>query len=314
MTPLALAQPPEEGTLDRPVTLPPPPTASTPDPVTWRLRTRSALWLDGDIDGTAGDIGRWNASADLRVSIPLEEGFRVSMTLNTGLTDYDFSGDTGLVPAGQAPWDRIISHSITLGLRKQDDRGIMFGGALFASDGEAGAPFEDTPSVGAVAGFMRDVSEDLSLGAVVAVQSRLEDDPLILPLPVVRWIPDFDPERRWQVRVGGAPGGPARVIGAGLEFEASETMTYSIGLAAVGLGAEFRLDDDTPVPNGVGRDQSFPLVLGFRWTPREGTEVVGFAGAAFLREIELQDRDGNTIGERDVDPSPVFGLTVSLTF
>jgi hypothetical protein len=208
----------------------------------------------------------------------------------------------------------VVSHSLWVGGYRTTDRLTIFGGAIIASDGEVHTSFEDTISIGAAAGFSYEVSENLSLGFAAAVQTLIEDDPLLLPLPVVLWKPAIDPERRWSVAVGASPGGPSRVGGAGIEYAATETLTCSLNLRVSGLGANFRLDDEGAVPGGAGRDSSMPVVLGIEWTPRADLSVSAYAGASFLREIEFRDSNGNSVSERDVDPGAIVGVAATIAF
>ena len=66
-----------------------------------------------------------------------------------------------------------------------------------------------------------------------------------------------------------------------------------------------------PVPDGVGRDSAYPLLLGAEWRPVEQLAMSAYGGVSILRAITVLDAAGNTLAERDVKPSPVLGGRVA---
>jgi hypothetical protein len=291
------------------------PRVAPTDDLVIRIRTRSGYDFDTGFDGESGSLTRWNTGIDLGVTIPATDRLSFNLDIATGITEYAFSGATGLLPGDQEPWDTVLSHSFGFSGRYSfDKQNSMFVGLRVASDGDPDAEFEDTLTGGVFAGYTRSVSENLTLGVGLTAQTRLEDDPLIIPFPVILWKPPIDPERRWSISLGSSPGGPSNVAFAAVGYQASEQLSFFAGLGGAGIGGDFRLADDAGVPGGVGRDVGFPLVAGLDWRPRQGVRVGAYAGVSFERELELLDASGTTVSKRDVDPTPVVGLTASFSF
>lgn len=283
--------------------------------MTYKLSARTGYDFQSDLDGASGSVARWNSGVDLGLTMPASDRLSITLGLATGLTDYDFTGDTGLLPGVQEPWGDVLSHSIGLtGFYRFDKSNSAFLGLNVSSSGESDASFEDTISGGLFAGYARAYSETLTLGVGLSAQSRLEDGILVIPFPVVVWRPPIDPERRWSVSLGNSPGGHSGVTFAAVGFRANEQLSFFTGIGGEGLGGDFRLADDAPIPGGVGRDEAFPLVTGLNWQVTPKARLSVYAGVAFAREITLSDSNGNTVSKRDVDPTPVIGLDFSISF
>ena len=108
--------------------------------------------------------------------------------------------------------------------------------------------------------------------------------------------------------------GPGRAGGVSLEYPPLETLSFSAALTFLGLGREFRMASTGPVVDGVGRDTAYPLILGIEWRPLRPLSVSAYGGVSLLRAVTVLDGAGNTLGERDVTPSPVVGGKMSLGF
>ena len=80
----------------------------------------------------------------------------------------------------------------------------------------------------------------------------------------------------------------------------------------VGLGREFRLPADSPIPNGVGRDSALPVLAGVDWRPTRLLHISLWGGVSVQRVIAVLDSNGNIVQERDVNPSLLLGATISL--
>lgn len=281
----------------------------------WSLRSRSSATLEADIEG-AGGYSRWSTGAELDVQVPIDERTSMSFGVMSGITDYDFSGNSSLsLGSASDPWNTIASHGLSIGFRKQiGDREGVFGKLNIASDGESGADFGDTLTGGVIGGYTYTYSENLTLGVGAIIQTRLEDSVLVIPIPVVNWRPPIGEDRRWSVGTGGAGGGPSNAAGFLIGYEASKTLTFNAGIGLAGIAGDFRLDDDGLAPGGVGKDTSFPVIAGVDWKPTPNVRVGGYVGATFFHEIELLNSSGDTLAKRDVDPSPVVGVSVSIRF
>jgi hypothetical protein len=66
------------------------------------------------------------------------------------------------------------------------------------------------------------------------------------------------------------------------------------------------------VPSDVGRDRSFPTVLGVDWHPNRATRLNAFAGAVLFGVLEILESNANRLARRRVDP--VLGANFSISF
>lgn len=271
--------------------------------------------FDANLDGVSGNFDRTRLGAKLSITTPLSESFILSASFGAGASIYDFHGQTGLVPGTQDPWETIRTASIGLSaVYRVDKQWTVFGGLNAASSGEDGSDFSDTLTGGGGIAASYALSEKLTIGLGVTAQTRLEDNLFIIPFPTVDWTLPGDPQERWRFAVGGTRIGPSRAAGAALYFSPTKEITLSTGVGAFGLGGDFRLSKDGPVPNGVGRDSSFPFLVGVDWRPSHNFSLNAFAGVALFGQLEVLDSSGNKLSERDVDPTPVLGGGLSISF
>jgi hypothetical protein len=280
-----------------------------------RFDADSSYLFEADLEGSSGSFDRARAGGRVTLLTPLSESLLVSVSLGGGGSIYNFRGPTGLIPGSDDPWETIETYSAGANiLYKINEQWTLFGGLNGASSGEDGAAFDKTLTIGGSLGASYAVSEELSIGLGVTAQTRLEDDPFILPLPLFDWTLPYDPQHRWRIAAGGARIGPARAAGIAAYFSPTKELTLSAGIGAFGLGGDFRLSQTGPVPGGVGRDSSFPVLAGIDWHPRPWISLAGFGGVGLFGELEVVDSNGDTLGSRDVAPAPVIGASLTLSF
>lgn len=289
-----------------------------PNPLAPRFsfRTRLGSMFDADIDGSPSTISRLDAVGEFDLVVPMDERLSLTFGLSAGVADYDFDGPSALaLGAPVDPWDRILSNGVSFGFRyAYSQREFVFGSVNINSDGETDSDFEDTITGGLVGGYAYAFDENLTLGFGAIAQTRLEDDPIFIPFPVVFWKPPVGEERRWSVGVGSAAGGPTNAAGFLVSYEATDTLSLSTGIGLTGIAGDFRLDDSGTAPGGVGRESSVPVILGLEWKPARGLSVSGYAGMTLLHEFEVLDQAGNSLIKRDADPAPVVGVSISVKF
>jgi hypothetical protein len=282
-------------------------------PVSFDLAGASAI--DGQIQGTSGaQMGSSSAYAQLALMAPISGHLGVRFVIDGATTFYRFTGDPFLVPGGGIPWDQVRSSSVGLQAMYVWERkwALIVAGNVGAA-GVRGASFGDTLSAGGTVGFSYTFPSGMLLGVLVTAQSRLTGGLFVLPVPLVDWVLPFD-RGRWRLSAGGVRVGPGRAGGVSLEYTPLQTLSFSAALTFLGLGREFRMASTGPVLGGVGRDTAFPLILGIEWRPLRPLSVSAYGGVSLLRAVTVLDGSGNTLGERDVTPSPVVGGKMSLGF
>lgn len=149
---------------------------------------------------------------------------------------------------------------------------------------------------GTGAGGMRyEWSKDLSLGLGVAVSTRLEDDPMILPVIALNWqIND-----RWNLKT---------LNGATISYDVSGDKTFLLDLGANYQRREYRLENSVSL-----YDKTFTVEVGatYQFSPNLGIRM--FAGVAAGRQFQIRQND-QKITEQDVDAAPIIGVRALFTF
>jgi len=265
-----------------------------------------------DVSGTSGSMNSTFLTGRIAPVIKVNSKLYLSVPLDGSISFYDFRGDPGLLPTGDVPWDQVRTYALGLQARYRiDDRWVLLGEVNVASAGARGSAFDDTISVGGTFGAQYRFSPELNLGVLLTVQTRLARSLFILPVPTAEWILPFD-QGRWRLVAGGLRIGPGRTAGLGLAYSPVPQLSLHAALVVVGLGREFRLPNDSPVPNGVGRDSALPLLAGIDWKPTRLLHFTLWGGVSVQRSLAVLDGDGNIVRERDLNPAPILGGTIAL--
>ena len=264
------------------------------------------------VAGTSGTMSSTFLTGRVAPVIRVNPKLYLSVPLDGSISSYDFRGDSGLLPNGGVPWDQVRTYALGLqGRYRIDNHWVLLGEVNVASAGARGAAFEDTLSVGGTFGASYRFSPDLNVGVLLTVQTRLARSLFVLPVPTVEWVLPFD-ERRWRLVAGGLRSGPGEPPGSVWPTHPLQQLSLHLGLVLVGLGREFRLPADSPIQDGVGRDSALPLLAGIDWKPTRLLHLTLWGGVSVQRAVAVLDRDGNIVRERDLNPAPILGGTISL--
>lgn len=250
----------------------------------------------GDEDGEFS-LDRWYAGIGLDYLWSPRSALGISV--GGGASRYDFAGLTGLAPG--KPWDDIEDWNVSVVSRFPiNDRisGLVI--PSYRVNRESGASSSDADTWGLLAGISWRLREGLTIGPGIGVFERIEESTQVFPILVIDW----DITERWNLSTGR---GLAASQGPGLTVTYAATEDWSLGLAGRYEQIDFRLAEDGPVPGGIGRDETFPLVATAEWSPNPGTRLSLFVGAEFSGELELADARGNTIATSDYDTALLFG-------
>jgi hypothetical protein len=259
-----------------------------------------------DFDDAPGDVSIWRAGGMLDVSIPVRERDSVIVSFGTEFSSYDF--DTGTSIAGtNEPWDDVLENFLLVSYRARvHPQWTVLAGAGANASYQSGADFgESVTFLGKAVGLYH-ARDGLSMGLGVLVSSRLEEDVIAIPFPVIDW----SVSDKWSVRTGGSMSGRGWRIEVG--WQATETFSLSLG---TGLEArEFRLDDAGPIPDGVGRDWRAPASLVANWKPVPQVTLRAEVGAIVFQNFAADDSTGAELADVDADPTVFIGLGASLGF
>ena len=183
-------------------------------------------------------------------------------------------------------------------------------GGIFALAGETNADAGDSLYGGGIASIAWTPSPDMILGIGVLGVSQIENDPIIIPVPVVHW--HFAEE--WEVStIRRPPASPFVGVDVAWEPKGSKVdMSLGVGWQL----RRFRLDSSSTasINNGVGEDQSWAAfgTIGYDMTPTIRFDVL--FGLTFSEQLSLETSTGRQVSSADVDPNALLGIFGSIGF
>ena len=234
------------------------------------------------------------------VDAPIARGLRAGMFGGYEIAHYAFDGATGLVPGRSDPWDDFHRANLGVQLEWERDRWRHFArlGATWAGESDAG--FGEAITWQGFGGASWQWRDDLSLTFGLLGLSRLEDDPLVVPILGFDW----RPTARLRVFTPG-PG-----VAATYEVARGVDLTLRTGWES----RDYRLDGGRPGARGaVVRDDRVPVAL--ELSARRGPASLTLrAGATVHQEFEVDDRTGDRIATVETDPAAFLGLRGAVRF
>ena len=264
--------------------------------------------LEGDID----DGGEFSTrSLYLRTGIPFarEPGRFVALTARYQLTSFDFDGNPPGTLAALDPWDDV--YALRLGMPvlwslTEDWSLFVMPNARLSL--ENGADPGDSFSGGLLAGGVRKWNENLSLGLGFGMRTQIDDSTRWLPMIYIDWRIN-DALHLTTRPTGGLVSGP----GVTLNWTISDAWSAAFGVHYEKL--RLRLDDDNVAsPGGVGQHRGVPLYASLAFQPTDHLRVALFGGVRFANELRLEDHRGRSLFEEETDPTPFFGVSLSMRF
>ena len=267
---------------------------------TLTLTLGGSFTAETDADDAPGELQITRARALLEAGFDL--GDRRSLTIGLGAERswYDFDGATTLDPSGD-PFSRVTDAELFARYSaplNDDTSWFALGSVGIAA--EDGADLSESFVYSGAGGFVTQASPGFSWGLGVLVRTRLEDDPLIIPIPQIRWKID----ERWTLE--------SQRAGLRLDYRHSDALSY--GVQGEYASRSFRLDEDGPLPDGMATDRRVPISVYADYTPTPAVTVTARVGAAVLTNIELLDRNGDKTADEDFDPGVFFGINARIAF
>ena len=280
--------------------------SQAPSPWVFKVDGGAAHQSEVDLDDAEGafTVDRWFISAGVDYGWSMRDSIGISV--GAGSSDYEFDELTDF--GGGVPWGKIEDSRVSLtGRFGFGETGSMIIVPSLRQYGEDGASSSDSQTYGLLAAAFWRVSDTLTIGPGLGVFSRLEDSTRVFPILAIDW----DISERWNLSTGR---GLAASQGPGLTLSYQLNPAWSFGLSGRYEEIEFRLDKDGETPNGIGRDESLPLVLSARLEPSPKISLAVFMGVELGGTLTLMNEDGREISESDYDPSALFGATFDFRF
>ncbi len=235
------------------------------------------------------------AGGSVTITSPVLERNRLSVTLGSEQSWYNFSPNAALIPGDPQPWSHIQSYTLGGNFSTQWSETLssfVLGSINFA--GEGGAAFGNGFTGGGGGGVVLKLAENFDLTAGVFVRSRLGNGVYVFPILGIEWQID----KQWKLS-------SENQFGLYLSYQPSEQWRLSVGARYDFY--EFRLENDNAVPSGIGSDARVPVTFGVDWTPMPNLTLQARVGAMVFEKLKLRDSGRNTLGWSDVD----VGLFIS---
>ncbi|MGB0993625.1 MAG: DUF6268 family outer membrane beta-barrel protein [Akkermansiaceae bacterium] len=254
-----------------------------------------------DID-SGGEFSADHTSVSFGIAKAIEPGRLVGLSVGYGYSDYQFSG------LASAPWGEVHSLSLSAPVRwTLSDRWGLFAMPFVRSQYESGASVNDGVTGGLLMAASYRVSDRLTIGPGIVVSSQLEDSLNVFPIIMFKW-------KITEGLVLQTGSGNAGVSGASLSLDWKANDQWSFSLGARYEKLRFRLDDNGPVPDGVGEEKGLPVYLAATYHFSKDNALTLYGGMKFAGSLVIENSSGNKLADSDYDRAAVFGLRWKLQF
>lgn len=301
------AQSPPAGTPDDPgrdtaaVTVSTPAARSREGSLTLTLAPLVEHTFETDLDEGPGDFSVTRGGLNFGVAGMATPSLRLALDGEFEASYYRFRNATGLFPGTDRPFNDVYQLQLTPTATYIIDRQwSVTGGGFVTFAGEGEADVGESITGGGLALASYSFSEDFTLSFGVLATSRLEDDALVLPIIGVRW--KITPTVRLETR------------GLGVVVTADLSEAWAVTLDGGFESREYRLADESPLPEGVVRDRRAPVAVGVIYKPAPWVELTLRGGATVWQEFEIDNAAGDEVAEVESDPAPFVSFRATLRF
>lgn len=267
------------------------------------LTPRGQVDFRGDLKDGPGSVTVYRGGASLDVGVALTEHWQIGLGTSVEASSYRFRNATTLIAGTAQPWNDVyivnLTPAVTYAL---NERWAVTVGGMIEFAGEGGADVGESFTGGGFVSVRHKCTDTFAISLGVAAKSRLEDEAWVLPLIGVQW----------QVSEGVRLS--SRGPGAEVEARLGSGDEWALVVDARYESREFRLSDESPLPEGVVRDRRVPIGVGLRWRPAENLKVELRGGVTAWQEYQVDDRTGLEQAEVNTKPTPFLGLSVEFRF
>lgn len=265
-----------------------------------RLGAEGEAGLKSDLKSTTGDVQVSRLRASIGLGIPIADRSNLDITFDNEWSFYDFSEPSGF--GAKQPWDDTWERGLRLVFStQQTERLAWFIGGDINAASEYGADLSDSLTYGGLGGVRYKFADSFVAGLGIYARTRLESDAIFLPYIAFLW--NIAPQ--WSL---------SSQNGRSVRFAYHASEALAIFLEGGYESREYRLDDEGPAPDGIGKDRKVPVALGAQWHITPKLTFTGKAGAYAWQRYRLDDKDGSKISEFEADAAPFFALELRLVF
>lgn len=268
------------------------PVDPEPEPKPFQLWSGYGYQGNTDLKKSGGDFHRNSWMGNLNARIDFTDEFKLLNVLRYEYHNYNFSSSSPF------QWDNIHRFVYApLFLWRGSDQWTFMGAPVLQWTGESGADLSKSFTGGGLVGFNYTASPTLSLGLLVGALSQIEDDAILVPIPLVRW--QFVED--WTLRMGLSRLGPTNGLGGEVGWRLAKTVELAAGIQF--QRRRFRLDKN----NAVGEETLAPVFGKLTWWmfPQGSVEI--FGSIATNGNLRLENKNGNKITDKDYDNTAYFG-------
>lgn len=270
-------------------------------PGTTVTSTSASVISQFDTDLDAGGSFRWTGGLVTgSVLHQFTTQFAAGLSLQYDFQQWHFDNPSGL--GGTAPWRDINQPQVgaTFIYAPAEDWQIMVSPSV-AWGYETGASSGNSATYGAVVVVSKDFSPTLTIGLGAAVYRQIFET-RTYPFLAIEW----QINERWKL-ANPFPAGPQG--GAGLELSYAFGNGWEAGFGGTYRSFVFRLDQDGPVPNGIGEQTYIPVFLRLSRTIGKQSQFDFYVAGLANGSLNVKNPDGNDRYSDDYRVAPTLGLT-----
>ena len=251
----------------------------------------------GDLEQTRFRLSGWALQT-------LNEQWEVAINATYSYHRYNFSGGAGF---GQLnPWEHINLLTVTVPVIYQPSREWRFTYApLVQLSVETRSDIGRSVSGGGVATMEYRFNEHFALGILLGGTTSLEEGGALVLLPLFSWHITEGLHFEGRLR----DGLPAYLI----ELSYETASSWRIGLGIETENHRFRLDNSGSAPDGIGEVSAGTLRVSVAYRLEKALRLELYSGISG-GDLKLEDKNGKTIRQKDVDLAPLVGFSVKGIF
>lgn len=256
-----------------------------------------------DVSG-GGRVSNHNFLAGIGGRFDLSDSVSLSPRFIYSLDAYDITN--GAAPLG---WQNINQYTfLAIADWQINEKWNLLGGPILRFSGEGSAAFDDGTTGGALLGFNYKVNPDFSVGLALGLISQIEDDPGLIPIPMIRWHFAED----WTAKMGISQLGGRSGVGPELTWAFAKE--WDVGVGFQFQRKRYRLNDHGGNAGHIGEDSSLPVFLRLGFHPMKELTVQVFGGIVAAGELKTQDVGGDRTFDRGYDTTPTLGIQANYRF